>query len=228
MYTLQSRPYVIRDQPGPALTPEERIRQQSSLALTVAELLQVILGESLASSLNIAEYGSSQLTTVRTIQDVQQRWPLSDEDAARLLAAVDLGRRLFAPANGSLATIRGIEDVYQAYRSMANLSKEEIRVLLINSRYQLIHEETVAVGSLNELTLQPRDIFQSAVERRVSAVILVHNHPSGDPTPSEADRAVTRRLTEAGKLLGIELLDHVIIGHDSYQSCMDRDENENT
>jgi DNA repair protein RadC len=103
---------------------------------------------------------------------------------------------------------------------MSQLAKEQLRVALINSHYQLVHEETLAIGSTEYLHIQARDIFQPAVERRVTAIILVHNHPSGDSTPSQSDSDFTEHMVAAGKLLGIELLDHVIIGADSYTSCL--------
>jgi DNA repair protein RadC len=103
---------------------------------------------------------------------------------------------------------------------MNSLPKEQLRLLLINSRYQLVHEEILAVGQLDDLSIRPRDVFQPAVERRVAAILLVHNHPSGDPTPSQSDRDFTKVIQDAGELLGIELLDHVIIGHDRAESSM--------
>ena len=104
---------------------------------------------------------------------------------------------------------------------MDTLHKEQLRGLYFNSRYQLIHEETISVGSLTANIVHPREVFQPALERGAVAVIVAHNHPSGDTQPTIADREVTHQLQAAGAILGIELLDHLIITRDTYKSLLE-------
>lgn len=218
-YTIATQQYVIHDRPNEQL-PVRRLQNEGGDVLSVNELLQISLGKVDGLQEIVKEYGVHFLTTLHSVPDIVESLNIDHLQATRLLAILSLGKRLYGESQGSLIQVRGIEDVYQQYRSMAHLTKEQLRVLLINSRYQLVHEETLAIGSTEYLHIHPRDVYQSAVERRVSAVILIHNHPSGDPTPSETDIEFTKQICEAGKILGIELLDHVIIGKDSSQSCL--------
>lgn len=218
-YVLRDpQPYVIHDRPVDK-EPMRRLQTEGADVLSASQLLQIALGQAEGFEDTLKEYGVQFLTTLKSVGEIVTTLKLSHLQATRLLAILALGRRLFSPAQGSMPIVRGIEDVFLNYRMMAALAKEQLRVLLLNSRYQVVHEETVAIGSLDSLQILPRDIFQPAVERRVGAIILVHNHPSGDPTPSAADKEFTRQVAEAGKILGIELLDHVVIGADAYQSC---------
>ena len=168
----------------------------------------------------LQEYGIYALTALHTVEEMTYALQISQKDAVNLLTSLELGKRFYGKNVGSLIQIRGVEDVYMHYRSMATLPKEQLRALLINSRYQVVHEELLAVGSIESLHITPRDTFQAAVERRVNGIILVHNHPSGDPTPSKADYDFTTATIEVGKVLGIQLLDHVIIAESGYMSCI--------
>ena len=219
-YLLSEPPtYVIHDRPIDRI-PLHRLQSEGPDVLNVNELLHLALGEADGFPERVQEYGAAFLTTLHTLDDVMETLKLDRVQASRVLAILTLGRRLFTTGQGSLVTIRGAEDVFTHYRSMATLAREQLRVLLINSRYQLVHEEVLAIGGTEALNVSGRDVFQPAVERRVSAIVLVHNHPSGDPTPSESDLEFTVRMQEAGEILGIELLDHVIIGSAAYASCM--------
>ena len=118
--------------------------------------------------------------------------------------------------------IRGPEDVYRLCRTLRRRKKEHFVVILVNSRNAVIGFETVSIGSLNASIVHPREVFLPAIENRAGSLILVHNHPSGDPTPSEEDLAITRRLVEAGRLVGIDVLDHVIVARDGFVSFKER------
>jgi DNA repair protein RadC len=219
-YALTDRGnYQIHDR-GEEYSPVERLQKEGGDVVNVNDLLRISLGPVEGLERAIQDYGVSFLATLHTTNDITESLGLDEAEATRLLAILSLGKRLYAASQGSLNYIRGIEDVFRHYRAMSHLAKEQLRVALINSRYQLIHEETLAIGGIENLTITARDVFQSAVERRVVAIVLVHNHPSGDPTPSESDVVFTKEMQKAGQLLGIELLDHVIIGSDSYASCM--------
>jgi DNA repair protein RadC len=218
-YMIASAPYIIHDRPLDKL-PIRRLQTEGADAISLNELLQVALGKGDGMDNLVQEYGTKFLTTLQTVPEVVEALHLDHLQATRLLAILAIGKRLYAPAQGSLVQVRDIEDVFNHYRFMSALAKEQLRVLVINSRYQLIHEEIIAVGHTDSLQITAKDVYQSAVERRASAVILVHNHPSGDPTPSEADLSFTKAMAEAATILDINLLDHVIIGRDSYQSSL--------
>lgn len=151
-------------------------------------------------------------------------WRLSAEDlfcyegvgpagAARLLASVELGRRAAIPADRRRPTVMGPADVLGICGpQMAGLDREHFWALALNTKNQLLRVIEVSVGSLNASIVHPRELFKDAIRVSAASVVVVHNHPSGDPTPSGADIQLTRRLIKAGDVLGIEVLDHVVIG----------------
>jgi DNA repair protein RadC len=219
-YIIPAPPvYVIQDRPIDKI-PLRRIQQEGPDVLTVQELIHLALGQAESVEGQLHEYGSGFLSTLHSVEDVMETLKLDRLQATRMLAILSLGRRLFSAEQGSLVQIQSIADVYSHCRSMSLLTREQLRLLLINSRYQIVHEEVLAIGGTETLSLTGKDVFQPAVERRITAVVLVHNHPSDDPTPSEADLAFTQRIQEAANVLGIELLDHVVIGRAGYCSCL--------
>jgi DNA repair protein RadC len=130
--------------------------------------------------------------------------------AAALAAAFELGRRAAQqPPAGS--PIRGPDDVLAHVRDLTGARKEHFVTLLLNARHEMQRRETVSIGSLNASIVHPREVFQPAILHSAASVVLVHNHPSGDPEPSEEDLSITRRLVQVGDLIGIAVLDHVIV-----------------
>jgi DNA repair protein RadC len=142
--------------------------------------------------------------------------------ACQLVAAFELGRRAYAISRtGYPVEIRTPQQAYEYFRSMGAHSKEQLRGLYLGSRHQVVHEEVVSIGSLTSNIVHPREVFQPAVEYGAVAVIVAHNHPSGKLDPSDADIEATRQLRAAGKILGIDLLDHLIITTESYHSILE-------
>jgi len=143
--------------------------------------------------------------------------------AARILAALELGRRASAEEReGGDAVIRGPADVFRRLGPrLRDLPQEEFHALLLNTRHRVLRTVPVTRGILDASLIHPREVFRAAVVEGAAGVILVHNHPSGDPTPSPEDRAVTRQLAEAGQALGIPVLDHVVVGDGRYVSLGD-------
>lgn len=142
---------------------------------------------------------------------------LTDREAGRLSASIELARRLLMPGD-SKKPIRSPRDVCQYATWIKTAEKEYFLALYLNARNVLIHEETVSIGSLNANIVHPREVFRPAIVNSAAAVILVHNHPSGDISPSQEDLRLTARLVEAGRLIGIEVLDHLIITEKSFMS----------
>lgn len=198
-----------------ALRPRERLREQGPGTLGDAELLALVLGSGVA--------GRSALRMGRQLArrhpSELARWPLArwlavagvgPARAAALVAAFELGRRAHdQPAER--APIRGPEDVLAHVRDLPRARREHFVVLLLNARHELERRETVSIGSLNASIVHPREVFLPAILHSAASVVLVHNHPSGDPEPSEEDLSITRRLLEVGELVGIGVLDHVIV-----------------
>jgi DNA repair protein RadC len=143
--------------------------------------------------------------------------------AAQLKAAVEIGKRALAQPLSTGQLIRSSGDVFHAYApQLRDLRHETFRLLLLDAKHALIRETTISEGTLTASLVHPREVFSVAVRESAAAVICLHNHPSGDPTPSAEDRALTRRLQEAGDVLGIPVLDHVVIGDGRYVSFADR------
>ncbi len=196
--------------------PRERLRARGAHALADAELLALVLGSGVA--------GRSALRTARALARRPVRelaaWPFArwlavagvgPARAAALCAAFELGRRSMEPVTGSGA-VRGPDDVLPHVHDLVRARREHFVVLLLNARHEMDRRETVSIGSLNASIVHPREVFLPAITHSAASVVLVHNHPSGDPEPSEEDLSITRRLVQVGDLIGIGVLDHVIVG----------------
>lgn len=143
--------------------------------------------------------------------------------AARLVAALELGRRLVTVRLPRGAAIRSSGEVFRHYHpQMRRLTVEQFRVLVLDGKHRVVREHLVSQGTLTSSPVHPREVFGPAIRHAAAALVLVHNHPSGDPAPSADDLDITRRLADVGELVGIRILDHVIVGEDSYVSLADR------
>jgi DNA repair protein RadC len=137
--------------------------------------------------------------------------------AARLSAAIELARRLLLPDEGR-GPVRSPRDACRFVSRIRGEQKEHFIALCLNARNMVIHEETVSIGSLNANIVHPREVFRPAIAHSAAAVVLAHNHPSGDVSPSQEDLRLTSRMVEAGRVIGIEVLDHIIVSRSSYLS----------
>lgn len=186
-------------------------------SLTIKELLSMTLRESHSSP--VVDELSNQFSNLRelaeaTMVELTQIKGLGPVKAKSLLASIELARRLYTTSQDMSKQIKGPQDVADLVMGeMQHLDREHFKALLLNTKNRVIRIETISIGTLNSSSVHPRELFKNAVLYSAAAIILVHNHPSGDPTPSDQDIEITERLVEAGKLLGIEVLDHVIIGN---------------
>lgn len=145
------------------------------------------------------------------------------EKALRLAAAFELARRIAKSMPLKRPSIKGPQDVATLLtEEMRHLNQEYFVVLLLSTKNQVIKKETISIGTLNSTQIHPRELFKPAIRHSAAAIILVHNHPSGDPTPSTEDIEVTKKLVESGKLMGIQVLDHLIIGDNHYTSMKEK------
>ncbi|MGI9089174.1 MAG: RadC family protein [Chthoniobacterales bacterium] len=199
--------------------PREKLMKQGPSALTNAELIAILLRTGLpgANAVQVAaslleRYGSLNGLSRCSVDEIEEIAGIGPAKAVQLVAAFGLGQRL-AHETMSQEKIDTPEQVYALLAPvMRSLHKESLRVILLDTRYRLIRIDEVSVGTLNESIAHPRDVFRPAVISAAYAVVVVHNHPSGDPSPSQADHSLTRRLKDAAELLQIKLLDHIIIG----------------
>jgi len=139
--------------------------------------------------------------------------------ACLLLAAFELTKRALEVEDNNLPTINSAKDAVAQLQELRNAKREHFVVLYLNARNQLLHKETISIGTLNTSLVHPREVFKPAIDCLAASIIVAHNHPSGEPEASEADREMTKRLIEVGKLIGIELVDHVIITRSEF-SCV--------
>lgn len=154
-----------------------------------------------------------------TAEEIEDQAGLGPAKSASLRAALELGRRLESMPLARGRPIHSPIDVQRHFQPrLRDLKREAFHVLLIDGRHRLIREEEVSLGTLTASLVHPREVFRPAVRGAAAALLLVHNHPSGDPTPSAEDRAVSLRLRDAGELLGIQVLDHVIVSHGGFYS----------
>jgi len=209
----------------PEERPREKLATHGAAALTDPELIAILLRTGVAGKnvLEVArqllkEFGSLGGLSRCSVDELANIRGVGFAKAVQLVAAFGLGQRL-ARETLSKQKIDSPELVSELIGpEMRRLHKESLRVILLDTRYHLIRVEEVSVGSVNESIAHPRDVFRPAVIASAYAVIVVHNHPSGDSSPSQTDHSLTRRLAEAAELLQIKLLDHIIIGAPSEQS----------
>jgi DNA repair protein RadC len=217
--------FTVRDLP-PAERPRERLIQLGAEALSAQEILALILGRGvrgesvmITAQKLLGKFGSLQGIADSSVEELSQVNGIGPAKAAQLKAAFELGRRLEGAPREGKAAIKSPEDVVGVVGStLKGKKKEHFLALLLDTRNRLIRTSTVSMGSLDSSVVHPREVFKEAISASAASVIFVHNHPSGDPEPSEDDIELTRRLVDAGKLLGILVLDHIIVGDGNYMS----------
>lgn len=208
--------------------PRERLIKYGPEALSNSELLAIILrtGSQKENVINMcsrifSEYSLKQLSQAN-MKQLTQIHGIGTAKAAQIAAVFELARKLEGFTDEPKRKIRSPADVYSIlYPRMREQKREKLVALLLDTKNQVLREEVISIGSLNANIVHPREVFKAALMESCASVILSHNHPSGDPTPSREDIAVTEKLVEGGKLLGIDVLDHVVIGDGRYVSLKD-------
>jgi DNA repair protein RadC len=207
-------------------TPRERMLECGPQALRNDELLAIVLQTGTRhvsvvelSNLVLAHVGGLYGLVDVTLEELVAVPGIGTAKALQIAAAVELGRRIVRKPTDRRVQIRTAADAAEYVMDrMRYLKKEHFVILHLDTKHCVIGEETASVGSLDASIVHPREIFKSAVKRSASAILCVHNHPSGDPTPSPEDVAITRRLMDAGRLLGIDVLDHIVVGDGRFVS----------
>ncbi len=213
----------IQDLPG-SEQPIEKLRTKGSQNLTNPELIAILLhtGDKNKNVLAMAEqllhlYPLEKLGKL-SATDLMQTAGIGMTKAARIAAAIELGQRLYSPTHLQKVRIASTTDAVNQFREISNKKQEHLVALYINARNELIKKELISIGTLNSNFIEPKEIFGPALLAPCAGVILAHNHPSGDPHPSESDLLFTRQMHEAGMLLGISLIDHLILSQSDYFS----------
>ncbi|MCZ0756673.1 RadC family protein [Anoxybacillus sp. J5B_2022] len=220
---------MIRDVPKEA-RPRERLLSDGPESLSNQELLALLLrtGTKEESVLQLAQrllhhFEGLRLLKDATVEEMTSIKGIGEAKAIQILAAIELGRRIGRLSYDERYVIRSPEDgAKYVMDDMRFLSQEHFVAIYLNTKNQVIHRKTVFIGSLNASIVHPREVFKEAIKRSAASIICAHNHPSGDPTPSREDIEVTRRLAECGRIIGIELLDHLIIGDQKFISLKEK------
>jgi len=220
------RKYVLkfRDLPSES-KPREKLVSQGPEALSIQELLAVVLSvgttkeDVLTMSQRILrEYGEKVAISERDAAKLSSELDIPLIKACQVVAVGELGRRFYERNTSGFTVVRTAKEVYEHVRDMQNLPKEHLRGLYLNTHNQIIHDEVISIGTINSNIVHPREVFRPAVEYNAVAVILVHNHPSDNAEPSTQDIQITNQLIDAGRIMGIHVLDHVIITKSSFTS----------
>ncbi len=210
--------------------PREELITYGADRVSTLRLLSIVLGSGskrqpvheLAASLLDATGGVLGLSQASVVE-LCAAPGIGEALATRIVASFQLGHRALEASLPSSAVVRGPDDIYNRLRTrMANLDQEIFVVLALDVRGRVLDEIEVARGSLSDVDVHPREVFRPLIRRSAYACVVAHNHPSGDPTPSDNDQLLTERLHEVGRLVGIELLDHVVIASGGYSSMADR------
>ncbi len=207
--------------------PRERLVKLGTEALSVQELLALVLGRGtkgesvvLTAQKLLSKFGNLKNIASASIEELTQMKGIGLAKATQLKAALELGKRLEEQSTDTdKLTVRSPEDVVKVVRNkLKGKKREHFIALSLNTRNHLIGIHTISIGSLDASIVHPREVFKEAITSSAASVIFVHNHPSGDPTPSEDDVRLTKRLVEVGEIIGIEVLDHIIICDTCYSS----------
>ncbi len=226
---MTDREFTLHDLPR-LERPRERLQKFGVDALSAAELLALVLGRGVRRNpvMNMAQellntFGSIKGISEATIEELSRVRGIGLAKAAQLKASFELARRQDLEREEKPISVRNPQDVARAVRSsIRDKAKEHFKLVLLNTRNTIVRVVTISVGTLNASLVHPREVFKEAIRATASSVILAHNHPSDDTEPSEDDIRLTKRLVDVGRLMGIEVLDHIIVTKKGYLSFKEK------
>lgn len=226
---MSTNSLMIRDFPLDE-RPRERFIQNGPESLSNHELIAILLrtgtkDESVLQLSNrlLTNFEGLRLLKAATLEEMTEIKGIGQAKAIQVLAAVEIGRRIANLNYTDRYVIRSPEDgANYVMNDMRFLSQEHFVCLYLNTKNQVLHKQTIFIGSLNASIVHPREVFREALKRSAASIICLHNHPSGDPAPSREDIEVTKRLVECGKMIGIDVLDHLIIGENKFVSLKEK------
>ncbi|MCO6449365.1 MAG: DNA repair protein RadC [Caldilineales bacterium] len=221
--------FTIHDLPSDT-RPRERLRRFGAESLTDAELIAIVL-RSGAVGINVIDMATGLVRHYQGLLGMQEasfenlceHHGMGEAKASQLKAAFEIGRRVAMASPDSRPQVRSPGDVAQLLMAeLAYADQEHVKVVLVDTRNYVLGTPTIYKGSLNSVHIRVGELFKEAIRRNAAAVIVAHNHPSGDPTPSPEDVILTRKVVDAGKLLGIDVLDHLVLGRNRWVSLKER------
>ncbi len=224
---MATRNFTIHDLPR-VERPREKLVKYGPGRLADPELLAIILRVGRKGE-NVLELANKLLRKIKmdnfpdaNFSEFEQITGIGPAKACELLACVELGRRIFQNKKINIAQLLSPQDVFDSLKDIRESKKEHFVIFFLDSRNQQIHREIISIGTINASLVHPREVFEPAVKHLAVQIILAHNHPSGALEPSEDDLAVNKRLIECGKILGIEILDHVIVSSKGFLSLKEK------
>ena len=223
-----NKSFTIHDLPKEE-RPRERLVELGEQALSIQELLQIILGRgsagesvSVTAQKLLSQFGSLEKLSEASIEELSSIKGIGPAKATQIKAVFEIGRRISTQTPSYKSKeLNNPQKVHKLIKNkLKNYYKEHFYIILLNSRNWSIAE--VSIGSLNASIVHPREVFSEAIKNKAASVIFVHNHPSGNPEPSEDDLEITKRLVNGGKILGIEVVDHIIVAKDKFMSFKEK------
>ncbi len=221
--------YLVKEMPEEE-RPRERLKQLGPSALSNEELIAIILRTGMKDQ-SVLELSKKVLYHLESFEDLKKLsiFELMKVDgiktakASTLIAAIELGRRLSQTKRTKKEVIKTVKDVYELLSpELSHLEQEHFIAIFLNIKSEVITHETIFIGTIHQTLIHPRELFKTAIKLSAAAIIFVHNHPTGDSTPSKADIEATEGLMSASKLVGIDLIDHVVMGKKEYYSIRER------
>ncbi len=211
--------------------PRERLIKFGPDVLSDAQLLGILIGsgdhKSQKNAIDLSrdllkEFGNFHKLDAASIGELNKIRGIGPAKAAQIKAALEVGKRMASQLSGANVAMRCSQDFALRFEPfLRNLKKEVVKVVLLNPKLKIINDVTISKGSLNASIVHPREVMIPAIKESAASIALIHNHPSGDPTPSQADVEITHRLIKTGEIVGIKLVDHIIIGDKKYYSFAD-------
>ena len=204
--------------------PREKLLSRGPAVLTDVELLAILVGsgtrgrDALAIATDLHSHIGLPGAAPPLLDDLASLTGVGAKRAAAVLAAIELGRRRALSPESDPPAISGPGDVFVLARDIRERRREHFLVLYLDARHRVQHAEVISIGTLNASIVHPREVFSPAIARPAASIVLCHNHPSGETTPSDDDVAITRRLVQSGELLGIPVLDHVVVSRTGWAS----------
>lgn len=224
MYKLTMKEYLVEDR------PIEKLISQGVDALKETELLAILIGAGtpdknalrIAEDILYSDVGKRALLQA-TVEELTTFAGVGKTKATRIVAGLELGKRLVVRSNFDLISMNDPRTVAEYfYNYFATEDRELFCCVLLDTKNKPISTEVISVGTLNSTLVHPREVFRTAIKKTANAIIVSHNHPSGDPEPSHEDIAITKRLCEVGELVGIPIIDHIVVGHHRFVSLKQR------